>query len=130
MHVQSPSATTNRTINLNNHTYVKTIKPHKLLSSHVGKSSGWSPMSNCFFPSRLFTLILFIQLRCEFIVQFLFCASVLVCMLYSLVLTMASNITPEEHEPMHPTGLDMTCGSLQHILDGEDVNISTSLPTV
>ena len=43
---------------------------------------------------------------------------------------MASNITPDEDEPMHPAGLDMTCGSLQDILDGEDVNVSTALPTV
>ena len=44
--------------------------------------------------------------------------------------TMASNITPDEDEPMHPAGLDMTCGSLQEILDAEDVNVSTALPTV
>ena len=31
---------------------------------------------------------------------------------------------------MHPAGLDMTRGSLQDILDGEDVNVSTALPTV
>ena len=43
---------------------------------------------------------------------------------------MASNIAPDEDEPMHPAGLDMTCGSLQDILDGEDVNVSTALPTV
>ena len=43
---------------------------------------------------------------------------------------MASNITPDEDEPMHPAGLDMTRGSLQDILDREDVNISTALPTV
>ena len=43
---------------------------------------------------------------------------------------MASNITPDEDEPMHPAGLDMTRGSLQDILDGNDVNISTALPTV
>ena len=43
---------------------------------------------------------------------------------------MASNITPEEDERMHPAGLDMTRGSLQDILDGNDVNISTALPTV
>ena len=43
---------------------------------------------------------------------------------------MASNITPEEDEPMHLAGLDMTRGSLQDILDGNDVNISTALPTV
>ena len=43
---------------------------------------------------------------------------------------MASNITPEEDKPMHPAGLDMTNGSLQDILDGNDVNVSTALPTV
>ena len=43
---------------------------------------------------------------------------------------MATNIPPEEDEPMHPAVLDMTLGSLQDILDGEDVNISTTLPTV
>ena len=43
---------------------------------------------------------------------------------------MASNIQAEEDEPMHPAGLDMTRGSLQDILDGEDVNVSTALPTV
>ena len=43
---------------------------------------------------------------------------------------MTSNIQAEEDEPMHPAGLDMTRGSLQDILDGEDVNVSTALPTV
>ena len=43
---------------------------------------------------------------------------------------MASNIAPDEDEPMHPAGLDMTRGSLQDILDGEDINVSTTLPTV
>ena len=43
---------------------------------------------------------------------------------------MASNITPDEDEPMHPAGLDMTRGSLQGILDGDEVNVSTALPTV
>ena len=43
---------------------------------------------------------------------------------------MASNITPDEDEPMHPAGLDMTRGSLQDNLDGEDINVSTALPTV
>ena len=43
---------------------------------------------------------------------------------------MASNITPDEDEPMHLAGLDMTRGSLQVILDAEDVNVSTALPTV
>ena len=43
---------------------------------------------------------------------------------------MASNIAPDEDEPMHPAGLDMTRGSLQDILDGEDINVSTALPIV
>ena len=43
---------------------------------------------------------------------------------------MASNIAPDEDEPMHQAGLDMTRGSLQDILDREDINISTTLPTV
>ena len=43
---------------------------------------------------------------------------------------MASNIAPDEDEPMHPAGLHMTHGSLQDILDGNDVNVSTALPTV
>ena len=43
---------------------------------------------------------------------------------------MASNISPEEDEPMHPAGLDMMRSSLQDILDGNDVNVSTALPTV
>ena len=51
-------------------------------------------------------------------------------MFHSLIFTMASNIPPDEDEPMHPAGLDMTRGSLQDILDGEDVNVSTALPTV
>ena len=51
-------------------------------------------------------------------------------MFHSSVFTMASNIQAEEDEPMHPAGLDMTRGSLQDILDGEDVNVSTALPTV
>ena len=106
------------------------ITSFKLLSSHVGKSSGWSPTSNRFFPFRLFALVLFIQFRCEFIVQFLFCACVLVCMFHSSAFTMASNISPEEDKPMHPAGLDMTRGSLQDLPDGEDVNVSTALPTV
>ena len=51
-------------------------------------------------------------------------------MFHSSAFTMASNITPDEDEPMHPAGLDMTHGSLQGILDGDEVNVSTSLPTV
>ena len=43
---------------------------------------------------------------------------------------MASNIQAKEDEPMHPAGLDMTRGSLQDNLDGEDINVSTALPTV
>ena len=43
---------------------------------------------------------------------------------------MASNIQTEEDEPMHPAGLDMTRGSLHDILDGNDVNVSTALPSV
>ena len=43
---------------------------------------------------------------------------------------MASHIAPDEDEPMHPAGLDMTRSSLQDILDGEDVNVSTALLTV
>ena len=51
-------------------------------------------------------------------------------MFHSSIFTMASNITPDEDEPMHPAGIDMTRGSLQEILDAEDVNVSTALPTV
>ena len=51
-------------------------------------------------------------------------------MFHSSVFTMASNIQPEEDKPMHLAGLDMTHGSLQDILDGNDVNISTALPPV
>ena len=43
---------------------------------------------------------------------------------------MASNIQAEEDELMHPAGPNMTHGSLRDILDGNDVNISTALPTV
>ena len=43
---------------------------------------------------------------------------------------MASNFTQEEDEPMHPAGLDMTCESLRDILDGNEVNVSTALPSV
>ena len=51
-------------------------------------------------------------------------------MFHSSALKMASNITPDEDEPMHPTGLNRTRGSLQGILDGDEVNVSTALPTV
>ena len=43
---------------------------------------------------------------------------------------MASNIAPDEDEPMHLAGLDMTGSSLQEIRNTEDVNVSTALPTV
>ena len=49
---------------------------------------------------------------------------------HSLVFTMASNIQTEEDKPMHPAGLDMTRGSLHDILDGNEVNVSTALPSV
>ena len=51
-------------------------------------------------------------------------------MFHSSIFTMASNIAPDEDKPMNPVGLDMTRGSLQDILDGEDINVSTALPTV
>ena len=51
-------------------------------------------------------------------------------MFHSSIFTMATNITPDEDEPMHLAGLDMTRSSLQDILDAEDVNVSTALPTV
>ena len=51
-------------------------------------------------------------------------------MFHSSAFTMASNILPEEDELMHLAGLDMTHGSLQDILDGGKINISTALPTV
>ena len=51
-------------------------------------------------------------------------------MFHSSAFKMASHITPDEDEPMHPAGLDMTRGSLQGILDGDEVNVSTALPTV
>ena len=44
--------------------------------------------------------------------------------------TMASNIQPKEDEPLHLAGLDMTRGSLQDILDRNDVNLPTVLPPV
>ena len=43
---------------------------------------------------------------------------------------MASNIQQEDDEPMHPAGLDMTRESLRDILDGNEVNVSTALPSV
>ena len=51
-------------------------------------------------------------------------------MFHSSIFTMASNIAPDEDEPMNLVGLDMTHGNLQDILDGEDVNVFTALPTV
>ena len=51
-------------------------------------------------------------------------------MFHSSAFKMASNITPDEDKPMHPAGLDMTRGSLQGILDRDEVNVSTTLPTV
>ena len=51
-------------------------------------------------------------------------------MLHSSVFTMASNVQPEEDEPMHPAGLDITRESLCDILDGNEVNVSTALPSV
>ena len=43
---------------------------------------------------------------------------------------MASNIQEADDEPMHPAGLDMTRESLRDILDGNEVNVSTALPSV
>ena len=43
---------------------------------------------------------------------------------------MASNFTQEEDEPIHLAGLDMTRESLRDILDGNEVNMSTALPSV
>ena len=51
-------------------------------------------------------------------------------MFHSSAFTMASNITPDEDEQMHLAGLNMTHGSLQGILDGDEVNVSTAFPTV
>ena len=62
--------------------------------------------------------------------NFYSCACVLACMFHSSIFTMASNITPNEDEPMHLAGVNMTSGSLQEILDAEDINVSTALPTV
>ena len=62
--------------------------------------------------------------------NFYSCACVIVCMFHSSAFKMASNITPDEDEAMHLAGLDMTRSSLQSILDGDEVNVSTALPTV
>ena len=43
---------------------------------------------------------------------------------------MASNTRQEDDEPMHQAGLDMTRESLCDILDGNEVNVSTALPSV
>ena len=43
---------------------------------------------------------------------------------------MASNIQQEDDEPMHLAGLDMPHESLRDILDGNEVNVSTALPSV
>ena len=51
-------------------------------------------------------------------------------MFHSSVFTMASNVQPKEDKPMHPAGLHMTRGSLQDILDRNDINVSTALPPV
>ena len=51
-------------------------------------------------------------------------------MFHSSAFTMASNITPDKDRPMHLAGLDITHGNLQGILDGDEVNVSTALPTV
>ena len=51
-------------------------------------------------------------------------------MFHSSAFTMASNITPDEDKPMHLAWLDITRGSLQGILDRDEVNVSTALPTV
>ena len=74
-------------------------------------------------------LVLFI-LDVNLLFNFYFCVCVFECMFYSLNFKMASNFTPEEDEPMHPAGLDMTRESLRDILDGNEVNVSTALPSV
>ena len=51
-------------------------------------------------------------------------------MFHSSAFTMASNTSPEEDKLMHLAGLDMTHSSLQDILDGNDINVSTALPAV
>ena len=51
-------------------------------------------------------------------------------MFHSSAFKMASNITPDKDERMHPAGHDMTRSSLEGILDGDEVNVSTALPTV
>ena len=51
-------------------------------------------------------------------------------MFHSSAFTMASNIQPEEDEPMHPARLNMTRESLHDILDGNEVNMSTAFPPV
>ena len=43
---------------------------------------------------------------------------------------MASNIQQEDDEPFHPAGLNMMRESLHNILDRNEVNVSTALPSV
>ena len=74
-------------------------------------------------------LVLFI-LDVNLLFNFYFCVSVFVRMLHSSVFTMASNVQPEEDEPMHLAGLNMMRESLHDILDGNEVNVSTALPSV
>ena len=85
-------------------------------------------MPNRSFPFRYSTLVLFI-LDVNLLFNFLLLC-VCFCVYASYSFTMASNIQPEEDEPMHPAGLDMTRGSLHDILDGNEVNVSTALPSV
>ena len=83
------------------------------------------------FPFQIINAnLIYFRLDVNLLFNFNFCVCALVCMFHSSVFTMASNIQAEEDEPMHPARLDMTRGSLQDILDGEDVNVSTALPTV
>ena len=64
--------------------------------------------------------LIYFSLDVNLLFNFYFCACVLVCMFHSSVFTMASNIQPEEDEPMHLAGLDMTRSSLRDILDGNE----------
>ena len=72
-------------------------------------------------------LVLFI-LDVNLLFNFYFCVSVLCACV--IIFTMASNIQQEDDEPMHPAGLDMMRESLRDILDGNEVNVSTALPSV
>ena len=106
-------------------------------SSHINSSvimcvkvqDGLQCLISSFLSGYLCKSYLF-NLDMNLLFNFYSCACVLVCMFHSSIFTMASNITPDEDKPMHPAGLDMTRGSLQEILDAEDVNVSTALPTV